>query len=101
MKKLYILLIFSKLVVTKLLTTIALHMHNFIVKFAQILDIYKKFARNRVDENGNRPHRGIVPKFSDLEVIALSTTAEAFGFGSENYLFKRLQACKSLPKFQS
>ncbi len=76
-------------------------MHNFIVKFAQILDIYKKFARNRVDENGNRPHRGIVPKFSDLEVIALSTTAEAFGFDSENYLFKRLQACKSLPKFQS
>ncbi len=72
-------------------------MHNFIVKFAQILDIYKKFARNRVDENGNRPHRGIVPKFSDLEVIALSTTAEAFGFDSENYLFKRLQACKRLP----
>ncbi len=72
-------------------------MHNFIVKFAQILDIYKKFAGNRVDRNGNRPHRGIVPKFSDLEVIALSTTAEAFGFDSENYLFKRLQACKRLP----
>lgn len=90
---------FSKLVVAKpLITTIAL-MYNFIVKFAQILDIYKKFAGNRVDENGNRPHCGGVPKFSDLEVIALSATTEAFGFDSENYLFKRLHAEKgdSLP----
>ncbi|WMI41425.1 IS982 family transposase [Parabacteroides distasonis] len=103
MGKLHILLIFSKLVVFKLLTTIALHMHNFIVKFAQILEIYKNFAGNRVDKNGNRPHRGVIPKFSDLEVIALSTTAEAFGFDSENYLFKRLNAHKgeSLPNLIS
>ena len=44
MKKLHITLKFSKLVVTKpLLTKIAL-MHNFIVKFVKILDIYKQFA---------------------------------------------------------
>lgn len=49
---------------------------------------------NRVDRNGNRPRRGVVPKFSDLEVIALSATAEAFGYDSENYLFKRLEAEK-------
>ncbi len=94
MKKLYILLIFSKLVVAKPSITIIEHMHNFIVKFGKILDIFKKFAGNRVDKNGNRPHCGVIPKFSDLEVIALSATAEAFGFDSENYLFKRLDAEK-------
>lgn len=87
MKKLHISLIISKLVLTKPLVTIIVLMHNFIVKFAQILEIYKKFA-------GNRPHCGVVPKFSDLEVIALSATAEAFGFDSENYLFMRLNAEK-------
>ncbi len=53
------------------------HMHNFIIEFGKILDIFKEFAGRRVDKNGNRPHCGVVPKFSDLEVIALSATAEA------------------------
>ncbi len=96
-------LMFSKLVVTKPLITIITLMHNLIIRFEQILGIYEKFAGNRVDKNGNRPHRGVVPKFSDLEVIALSATAEAFGFDSENYLFKRLNAEKgeSLPNLIS
>lgn len=91
MKKLRISLIFSKLVVTKPLITIISHMHNFIVKFGKILGIYKEFAGNRVNELGNVPRRGVVPKFSDLEVIALSATAEVFGIDSENYLFHRLK----------
>ena len=91
MEKLYISLIFSKLVVTKPLITIIALMHNFIVKFGKILDIYKKFAGNRVNVLGNVPRRGVVPKFSDLEVIALSATAEVFGIDSENYLFYRLK----------
>ncbi len=53
MKKLCISLIFSKLVGTKPLITIIAVMHNFIAKFAQILEIYKKFVVNRVDKNGN------------------------------------------------
>lgn len=89
MKKLYISLIFSKLVVTKLLITKHC-MHNFIVKFGKILDICKHFAGNRVNNHGNVRRCGVVPTFSDLEVIALSFTAEAFGFDSENMLFKRL-----------
>ena len=48
--------------------------------------------RNR--DYANRPRRGVVPKFSDLEVIALSATAEARGIDSENLLFKRLEAEK-------
>ncbi len=94
MKKLHILLIFSKLEVNKPMITIIAHMHNFIVKFGKILDIFKEFAGRRVDKNGNRPHCGVVPKFSDLEVIAFSATAEAFGFDSENYLFKHLNTEK-------
>ena len=53
MEKLHISLIFSKLVVTKPLITIIALMHNFIVKFGKILDIYKKFAGNRVNVLGN------------------------------------------------
>jgi len=95
MKKLFILLIFSKLLVTKLLTATTLLMRNFIVNFERILGICKNFAGNRVNELGNVPRCGVVPKFSDLEVIALGITAEAFGFDSENLLFHRLhKECK-------
>lgn len=95
MKKLHKLQIISKLVVTKLLRTIALLMRNFIANFVRILGICKVFAGNHVNELGNVPRCGVVPKFSDLEVIALGITAEAFGFDSENLLFHRLQnECK-------
>lgn len=87
--------IISKLVATKLLRTITLLMRNFIANFVRILRICKDFAGNRVNEFGNIPRCGVVPKFSDLEVIALGITAEAFGFDSENLLFHRLHhECK-------
>lgn len=95
MKKLHNLQIISKLVVAKLLRTIALLMRNFIANFVRIFGICKDFAGNRVNELGNVPRCGVVPKFSDLEVIALGITAEAFGFDSENLLFHRLHnECK-------
>lgn len=95
MKKLHKLQIISKLVVVKLLRTIALLMRNFIANFVRILGICKDFAGNRVNEHGNVPRCGVVPKFSDLEVIALGITAESFGFDSENLLFYRLHhECK-------
>lgn len=103
MKKLHNLQIISKLVATKLLRTIALHMRNFIANFVRILGICKDFAGNRVNELGNVPRCGVVPKFSDLEVVALGITAEAFGFDSENLLFHRLHhECKEdLPNLVS
>lgn len=95
MKKLHNLRIIIKLVVTTPLTTIALLMCNFIANFVRILGICKDFAGNRVNEHGNVPRCGVVPKFSDLEVIALGITAESFGFDSENLLFYRLHhECK-------
>lgn len=95
MKKLHTSLIFSNLMVTKPLNTIYLLMRNFIANFVRILGICKDFAGNRVNELGNVPRCGVVPKFSDLEVVALGITAEAFGFDSENLLFHRLRhECK-------
>ena len=91
----YILLIFSNLVVAKPLNAIYLLMRNFMANFVRILGICKNFAGSRVNELGNVPRCGVVPKFSNLEVIALGFTAEAFHFDSENYLFYRLHhECK-------
>lgn len=47
-----------------------------------------------VTERGNLPRRGVVPRFSDLEVIALSLTAEHLSIDSENNLFDRLKDYK-------
>lgn len=81
-EKLYISLIFSKLVVTKLLITIN-SMHNLYAIFVRFLDICKQLADNLVNESGNIPRCGIVPRFSDLEIIALSLTSEAIGIDSD------------------
>ncbi len=95
MRKLIILLILNKLVMLKQLITIVLLMRNFIADFVRILGICKDFAANRVNEHGNVPRYGVVPKFSDLEVIALGITAEAFGCDNEKLLFHRLHhECK-------
>ncbi len=47
-------------------------MYNLYTKFVKILEICKQFSENLVNESGNVPRRGPVPKFSDLEVVALS-----------------------------
>ena len=76
--------------VSKLLSTIIVDIRNFVTNIRKILEICKQFAGNQVNEKGNVPRRGVVPTFSDLEVVALSITAEAFSIDSENYLFNRL-----------
>ncbi len=75
-KKLHISLIFSNLVVFKTLSPNH-RMYNLYTKFVKILEICKQFSENLVNESGNVPRRGRgpVPKFSDLEVVALSLTA--------------------------
>ena len=66
-------------------------MHNLYAIFAKILDICKQVAGNLVNESGNVPRRGVVPKFSDLEVVALNMASEAAGIDSESLLFAKLQ----------
>ena len=88
-KKLRMLLIISILEVTKLLIQ-SQHMHNFHTIFARFLEICKHFSNDLVNEAGNIKRRGVVPRFSDLEVISLGLTAETLSIDSENNLFNRL-----------
>ena len=101
-KRLYISLIFSNLVVIKTLSSNH-RMYNLYTKFVKILEICKQFSENLVNESGNVPRRGPVPKFSDLEVVALSLTAEIESIDSEKWLFDyKLQEYKdSIPNLIS
>lgn len=93
LKKLYISLIFSNFVVEIKNKSQKNLMYNFCAKFRQILDICKCHSENLVNSIGNVPRVGVVPRFSDLEVVALSLTAESFGIDSENFLFHWLSQC--------
>lgn len=65
-------------------------MHNLKTNFDKILEICKFQTEDLFDANGNICRPGTKPKFSDLEVISLSLTAEALGIDSENLLFSKL-----------
>lgn len=80
-------MILSNLVVPNLLNSNH-RMHNLFTKYVKILEICKKFSNNLVNDKGNIPRRGPVPKFSDLEVVALSLAAESESIDSENCLFE-------------
>lgn len=67
-------------------------MHNLKTNFDKILNICKQHSKNLFNERGNIPRHGFAPRFSDLEVIALSLTAEALGIDSENLLFVKINA---------
>lgn len=86
-------MIFSKLKVTKLLID-KYQMHNLYAIFAKLLNICKQVAGNLVNKSGNAPRRGVVPRFSDLEIVALNMTSEAVGIDSESLLFAKLQDYK-------
>ena len=89
-KKLRISLIYSNLVVTKSLNSNH-RMHNLCANFVRILEVCKRFSQDLVNDKGNIPRCGVVPRFSDLEVIALSLTEETMGYDSECYLFSQLE----------
>lgn len=63
-------------------------MYNLYTKFVKILGICKQFSNNLVNAQGNVPRCGPKPKFSDLEVVALSLAAESESIDSENWLFE-------------
>ena len=72
-KKLRISLIYSNLVVIKSLNSNH-RMHNLYANFVRILGVCKRFSKDLVNDKGNMPRCGVVPRFSDLEVVALSLT---------------------------
>ena len=66
-------------------------MHNLTANFRKMLDICNIFGKQFTNDKGNIPRRGAVPRFSDLEVVALNLTAEALSIDSENLLFNKLK----------
>ena len=83
MEKLHISLIFSKLEVTKPIVYIITRMHNFIVKFGKILDIFKKFAGNRVNDLGNMPRVQVQLASAKLAICLKNSV---FGFEKPSFL---------------
>ncbi len=65
-------------------------MHNIKTNFDKILVVIKDILGDEINEKGNYVRRGTRPRFSDIEVIALSFTAECLSIDSENYLFSKL-----------
>ncbi len=65
-------------------------MHNIKTNFDKILGVIKDILKEEVNKKGNYSRRGTKPRFADIEVIALSLTAECLGIDSENYLFSKL-----------
>lgn len=65
-------------------------MHNIKTNFDKILDLLKDILRDEINEKGNYRRRGVVPRFSDVEVMALSLTAECLSIDSEHYLFSKI-----------
>ena len=66
-------------------------MHNIKTNFDKIIEVIKDIIGADINEKGNFLSRGTNPKFSDIEVIALSLTAECLSIDSENYLFAKLK----------
>ena len=61
------------------------------------MEICKQFSYDLVNKKGNITCCGPVPRFSDLEVVALSMAAEAEEIDSENRLFQsKLNECRNL-----
>lgn len=65
-------------------------MHNIKTNFDKILVVIKDILSDEINDSGNYLRRGTIPKFSDIEVMALSLTAECLSIDSENYLFSKL-----------
>lgn len=72
-------------------------MCNLYTKFVKFLEIFKQFSSDLVTDKGNISRPDPVPRFSDLEVVALSMAAESEEIDSENWLFEsKLKECRQL-----
>jgi hypothetical protein len=60
-------------------------MRNIKTNFDKIPGAIKDIPGDEINEKGNKLRRGAKPGFSDIQVIALSLTAECLSIDSENY----------------
>jgi hypothetical protein len=68
------------------------NMHNLKANFDKMLNICKQIGKEFTTDRGNMPRCGVVPRFFDLEIVALSLTAESLSIDSENLLFSKLES---------
>lgn len=66
-------------------------MHNIKANFDIIYDICKSILKDDIVDDGNFFKYPNKPKMSDLQLVALSLTAESLGIDSENHLFNKLK----------
>ncbi len=66
-------------------------MHNLKANFDKFLLVSKSFFENQLCVDNNFRSYANKPKMSDLEIIALSCTAESLSIDSENLLFEKLK----------
>ena len=66
-------------------------MHNIKNTFDKFYKIIFEILKPHIDKQGNFIKPGAVPKFSDIEIIALSLASESLSIDSENYLFGKLR----------
>jgi hypothetical protein len=67
-------------------------MHCIKANFDKIMHVLEEILGDEYPTAGNLTRPGPKPKFTDVEVIALSITAECLGIDSELYLFNKLDA---------
>jgi len=58
--------------------------------FDKIIGVIKDIIGDEINDKGNYLRRGTNLKFSDIEVIVLSLTAECLSTDSENHFFSKL-----------
>lgn len=85
-KKLHIFWVYSNSVMAKPLS-FNHRMYNLFTKFVKIFEICKQYSKKLSMNMVISPCSGSVPKFSDLEVIALSLKVETESIDSEKELF--------------
>jgi len=66
-------------------------MHNIKNTFDKFHKIILEILKSDIDQQGNFTKPGASPKFSDIEIIALSLASECLSIDSENYLFGKLR----------
>lgn len=67
-------------------------MHCIKSNFDKIMRVLREILGQDIPATGNINRPGPKPKFTDLEVIALSLTSECLGIDSELYLFHKLES---------
>lgn len=93
-KKLHNLLKFFILAIEKTVKIIKTVIYNFAMNYAKFIETFIKFSKDLVNNVKNIPNRGGFPKFSNIEIIAQTMTAESESIDSENRLFDMLKARK-------